>query len=809
MVEASAFPLTHLHIVTHLEWEREGQRTYEQQRAHLLDQVSQLLDDLQDEAQPLRHSLLSNQTIVLHDIAQVRADLLPTIAVYNANGRLSIGPWFVQLDEMLSSGEALVRSLLYGRDDARQHGVQLASVAYLPGLCHHPPQLPQILRGFGIDAALLCPLQQAVPLPFQWAAPDNTPILVIPYRQSRTIRLAILDQRESQPDGPYLWLQPTADWQATLSGAAAQHQSTLAAYVQQLRERFPDVLRPRLQREIWLPTERDQRGRYSARLDLKQRNAHLQAHLTHTVEPLLGLALAYGTGQHMANGRALLHDAWRTLLQNQTPTVSSGALSDAAYAATRYRHTRIVEESDYVLEKALAALPGQRQRRAADGQTTYITVWNPHGHTVKQGVTVALTLQADTYPETLLTPLFEELEFSWDLDAQALSFVAEVPPLGYAVYTVRLSRENLSDVYRKRIVAGRAIGNTRGEVLRINNGHLEWSTNQTIINNLITYVDGGDAGDIWHYAEPTPDVVMTGSIVDVVEVEATPVYDRLLFRSRMRIAPRLQEGQSRSRGLKVLDMTTVATYYADVPGLHFRTTFENTAEDHRLRVHIRTGISAQHLISDAAYGLTRHPLLPASPRPIQHLAALHNEQRGMALFTRGLPEVEPLPEDDQVTLGLTLLRAVGWLDKAAQIPAASAQMPGVMSGEFMLMPQAGALDAAQLLQTAQAYQAPLRGYQYAEAPPHRQHSYLTLEPADKLVLTALKPPQTGDGLVLRLLNPTDKPVAATLVTSQALARAEQVTLAETQPAPMQIKDDHQVRVVVHPHQVMTVCLHHA
>lgn len=810
MVEVSAEPFVHLHIVTHLEWEREGHHTYHQQRAQLLDQLSQLLHDLQAESQALRHILLSNQTIVLDDVAAVRPDLLPTLAIYNANGRLSIGPWFVQMDEMLSSGESLVRSLLYGQEDAVRHGVQLSSVAYLPATSEHPAQLPQILKGFDIDSVVLCPGETSVPLPFQWEAPDSSSVLVITYQQLSDIRQAIRHQREGQPDGPFLWLQPATNWQKYVAGPVAKKQSTLVSYVNELRERFPDVLRPRLKQEIWFPTTRDQRGRFSSRLDIKQSNAQLQGRLSQIIEPMLALALVHGSGQHMQNGTALLNHAWRTLLQNQTPTVSSGALTDVAYNETRQRHSRIVQESEHVLQKSLDALPGKRLLGKAS-EKTYIVVWNPHGHAVKQMVALGLALEDNLYPEKLFTPDDKEINFSWDVEQNTLNFIAEVPALGYATYSLTLSKDDLSELYRKRIVAGRAIGSTRGEVLRINNGRLEWATNQTIINNLLTYVDGGDAGDIWHYQEPQPDVVMTGSIVDVVQVEATPVYDRLMFRSRMRIAPRLQDGKARSRGLKVLDMSTEATYYTDIPGLHLRTTFENNAEDHRLRVHLRTGIATQQVWTDSAYGMTHHDISPTSQavRPIQNFAALYGEKRGVALFTRGLPEVEPIVADGQTTFGLTLLRSVGWLDKANGIATASAQQLGSMTCDFMLLPQSQTPNPAELIQTAQAYQAPLQAYQYAEVPPKKQHSYLRVEPTQHLVVTATKPPQQGDGLIVRVLNPTDKAITAGLLSSQPIEQATKLTLAEKFEATLEIKEQRRVMLTIEPHQVITICLRYA
>ena len=52
------------------------------------------------------------------------------------------------------SGEAIVRNLLLGARDCEQWGGRM-QVGYVPDQFGHIAQLPQILRGFGIETAVL------------------------------------------------------------------------------------------------------------------------------------------------------------------------------------------------------------------------------------------------------------------------------------------------------------------------------------------------------------------------------------------------------------------------------------------------------------------------------------------------------------------------------------------------------------------------------------------------------------------------------------------------------------------------------
>ncbi|MGD6630627.1 hypothetical protein VWS50_22595, partial [Xanthomonas citri pv. citri] len=101
--------------------------------------------------------LLDGQTAVVDDYLALRPERREQLRAGIQAGRLGFGPWYVLVDEFLVSGEALVRNLLAGRQAMREMGVpaDTQAVGYLPDMFGHVAQMPQILRGFGLDKAVV------------------------------------------------------------------------------------------------------------------------------------------------------------------------------------------------------------------------------------------------------------------------------------------------------------------------------------------------------------------------------------------------------------------------------------------------------------------------------------------------------------------------------------------------------------------------------------------------------------------------------------------------------------------------------
>lgn len=166
-------------IVPHTHWDREWYQTFQQFRIRLVRTIDKLLDIL-DRDPKFSNFMLDGQTIVLDDYLEVRPEQEERLKKHTRAGRIQMGPWYLQPDEFLVSGESLVRNLQVGLQQAGRFGEPMR-VGYVPDCFGHVAQLPQILRGFGIDNAVFWRGvgAEAHKSEFYWAAPDGTQVLVI------------------------------------------------------------------------------------------------------------------------------------------------------------------------------------------------------------------------------------------------------------------------------------------------------------------------------------------------------------------------------------------------------------------------------------------------------------------------------------------------------------------------------------------------------------------------------------------------------------------------------------------------------
>ena len=142
-----------VHIVPHTHWDREWYLPYQTFRLKLVDLLDGLLPQL--EADPsYAHFLLDGQMAVVDDYLAVRPEAEERLRALATTGRMAMGPWYALPDEFLVSGETLIRDLQLGLRTAARYGGAMA-VGYLPDMFGHVAQMPQILRQFGFDDAVV------------------------------------------------------------------------------------------------------------------------------------------------------------------------------------------------------------------------------------------------------------------------------------------------------------------------------------------------------------------------------------------------------------------------------------------------------------------------------------------------------------------------------------------------------------------------------------------------------------------------------------------------------------------------------
>ncbi len=169
-------------VVSHTHWDRAWYLPYQAFRVRLVRLIDRLLDLL--DADPDYASFtLDGQTVLLEDYLEVRPDQADRLRARIADGRLRIGPFYVLPDLFLASMESHVRNLQRGLSDVDAWGVpdDQPRVGYVPDPFGHPAQMPQLLRGFGIDTYVLTRGLSAQDKAdhgnlFTWQAPDGSQV---------------------------------------------------------------------------------------------------------------------------------------------------------------------------------------------------------------------------------------------------------------------------------------------------------------------------------------------------------------------------------------------------------------------------------------------------------------------------------------------------------------------------------------------------------------------------------------------------------------------------------------------------------
>src|SRR6266566_986146 len=136
------------HLIPHTHWDREWYLPRAAFQARLLPALDDLIERLQTDA-GYKSFLLDGQTVLVADYLNARPERKADLQTLVKTGRLQVGPWYVLADELIPSGEALVRNLLLGAADADQLGGRL-DVLYSPDAFGHPAVLPTLAREFGL-----------------------------------------------------------------------------------------------------------------------------------------------------------------------------------------------------------------------------------------------------------------------------------------------------------------------------------------------------------------------------------------------------------------------------------------------------------------------------------------------------------------------------------------------------------------------------------------------------------------------------------------------------------------------------------
>ncbi|MGH7789875.1 MAG: hypothetical protein ACRERC_23610, partial [Candidatus Binatia bacterium] len=420
----------HCVLVSHFHWDREWYRPFEAYRARLVDAVDRVLDLLA--ADPGYYFLLDGQTVLLEDYLAIRPERRPELERGLRQGRLAAGPWYVQPDSLLPSGEAHVRNLLLGRRVGAALG-PVSRVGYVPDSFGHPAQLPQILAGFGIATFIYWRGNGdeilATGPRYRWVAPDGSALQAslltegyfaaacLPGDVELAARgLADLAARAHAAGGDPVLLMNGFDHMLpdghTGAVAAALAQRSGATVTRGTLEQFVAQLPPAAttyRGELvggrlanLLP------GVWSTRLPIKLANRRCETLLEAWAEPWAALGHRLG----LPDERAALQLAWRAILQNQAHDSICGCSLDPVCDAVAARYTEAEGLARQTVARLLERLAGlDAERRVPETLEQTLAVFNPS----PQPRTDLVRVPLDAYPAMRLplgVPAFAPLSLA-------------------------------------------------------------------------------------------------------------------------------------------------------------------------------------------------------------------------------------------------------------------------------------------------------------------------------------------------------------------------------------------------------------
>lgn len=633
-------------VVTHVHWDREWYRPFEDFRARLVELVDQVCHQL-DTGQ-LRFFHLDGQTITLLDVAALRPDLIDVVRRHVAAGRLTIGPWHVLADNQLVSGESMIRNLLA----ARRHGAvvgELTTVGYSPDAFGHPADLPRILRGFGIDTALVWRGAPDEHAQFRWQAPDGSEVFALNQRyheaevlwaqSTRDERLAtfLSGEQARRPGGPWLLLnggdhlapqnaQPLADQLSEigeLSDGVRLIESSLPDAVAVVRAACPDPARVTGElRAVGGPGTFLLPGTVSTRVYLKQANSRAEAFLERAVEPLVALErLAAPADKRDDTPVAQLDYLWDLLLENSPHDSICGCSVDAVHQENEVRAERVRQLGHQVMQRCLLRRGYDPRVHGAPALTsTRIAVTVPpaapgRALPVKVDVVIAPDRQVTALrgPDGHDVPVeVEDLGVQWvfgaDLDllpdsvqarVQRLRFLAAgIEPATTAVYEVALIEREEPAVGDDSVIepaAGDRVdldawiplsAGVRVQVADDASFSVDDGHGGPAHTGLARLVDGGDRGDTYTYDPPLTDTVVTAQASDL-QVQHTPVRVVVRWTATVDIPVGLEAGRDARTPQTVRTPVSIElVQWVGRPGLDWFATIPNQSHDHRLRVHV-------------------------------------------------------------------------------------------------------------------------------------------------------------------------------------------------------------------------------
>ncbi len=347
-----------------------------------------------------------------------------------------------------------------------------------------------------------------------------------------------------------------------------------------------------------------------------------------------------------------------------------------------------------------------------------------------------------------------------------------IPAMGYAVYAL------CRNAYRNEgsmITAPHTMENDTTKVFIADDGSFSMTDKRSgkTLTGLGVYEDTGDIGNEYIYYMPVGTKPITtkdgkaqirvkedSAFRAVYEITHTLLIpksaDQTLDYEQKKVLEFNKRKAKRSEVLIPLAITAELTLEKNADYLRIKTTFDNQAKDHRVRILFPTGYQTAVNKGDSIFEIATRQNHPSetwkNPSNCQHqqfFASVDDGVTGLTVGNIGLNEYEVMEED--TTLAITLLRAVGEMGDWGYFPTPEAQCLGISETEICVMLHPGDVVSSRAFVECHQFQS---GFLTAKTSAHagKTGEGLFSWSGKTLAFTAAKEAHEGHDRIFRFVN---------------------------------------------------------
>jgi alpha-mannosidase len=737
--------------------------------------------------------------------------LLERIKARAAEGRWDpIGGMWVEPDNQLTGGEAMVRQALYGQREFERHFGRRGTVAWLPDSFGFSGGLPQILRGAGLTRFFTHKMtwNEANEFPydlFEWEGVDGTRVLAHQFRNEDpasgyNAEIAPRDLRGTwrkfagkRHHDETLLAFGMGDGGGGPSQQMLEYYARLRSYpvlpalrmtrVEAFFERIPESDLPVWTGEMYLELHR---GTLSTQGRTKKLNRESEQRLAEA-ETLSAFA-------HLFGGTYPIQDltaAWKVLLLNQFHDILPGSSIKEVYEVTEPELRGVVETATAISSSALTGIGGDR----SDGSALRIA----NTSLAARPLTIVLpgvTGVTDTDGEPVAGQLTEAglLVHAADIRVPGLGWTTLLPgdaagnDLAVSGGNVNVHEEDGAVTVENgllRIVIGQdgtlhsATDLEHDRALFTERGNQIWA-----------YVDKPHGWDAWDVAET---IEQQGE--EILATEPLAIVERGPLRVAVR-AVRRWRGSTITQTYRLL---------ADSRLIEIETEIDWHERQTLLRARQPLNIHTHEASFETLYGVVRRPTYRNTSWELaqfevagHRFADLSEANYGVALLNDGRYGHSV----DRNVMTLTLLRSPIDPDMRAD--------EGRHAFRYGLLPHTGTYATGGVVDAAVAFNSPLLPGQTSKAASDLPTDWaLVTSHGLPVVVGALKRAEDDNSLILRLHEPNGARGEVHLQFTVPLATIERVNLLEDVDdtgGPVTVSADGAVRFAVRPYEIVSLRL---